>query len=146
MYVPRFENGEAINGAVRMSSDPVGFDGINAADALLTANLYGGATSYPLTVQELGRAYTQLDHEMSPVAILQRSLLPASVPAIDSLDIAVAYETAARAGGDYYDFLDLGDGRWGMLITDASDHGDTAKPFRMHADEPPFACCTSASL
>ena len=63
---------------------------------------------------------------MRRVAHIQRSLLPPQLPNIAGLDIAVSYRTAARAGGDYYDFFDLGDGRWGVLIADVSGHGTPA--------------------
>ncbi len=124
--LPLFDGGIALNTVVRMSPDPAGFDQLNIADALLTANLFGRSTSAMLTAQKLERAYAEIDHELQRVARIQRSLLPASLPRIPGLDMAVSYKTAARAGGDYYDFFDLGDGRWGILIADVSGHGTPA--------------------
>jgi sigma-B regulation protein RsbU (phosphoserine phosphatase) len=36
------------------------------------------------------------------------------------------YNPATRAGGDYYDFFELGDERYGILIADVSGHGSPA--------------------
>lgn len=124
--LPLYDSGEALNMVVRTSADPHGFDQINLADAMLTANLFGRATHHLLIAQQLQTAYAELDHEMRRVAHIQRSLLPPQLPNIAGLDIAVSYKTAARAGGDYYDFFDLGDGRWGVLIADVSGHGTPA--------------------
>lgn len=124
--LPLYDSGEALNMVVRTSADPQGFDQINLADAMLTANLFGRATHHLLIAQQLQTAYAELDHEMRRVAHIQRSLLPPQLPNIAGLDIAVSYRTAARAGGDYYDFFDLGDGRWGVLIADVSGHGTPA--------------------
>lgn len=124
--LPLYDGGVALNMVVRMSCDPSGFDNIRLADALLISNLFGRATNNLVVAQKLQIAYAQLDHEMKRVAEIQRSLLPPRLPDIPTLDMAVSYRTAARAGGDYYDFFDLGDGRWGVLIADVSGHGTPA--------------------
>lgn len=40
--------------------------------------------------------------------------------------LAAYYQTSHRAGGDYYDFFPLPDGKWGILIADVSGHGTPA--------------------
>src|SRR5262249_27921953 len=40
--------------------------------------------------------------------------------------VAVHYAPSTRAGGDYYDFFPLPDGRLGVLIADVSGHGTPA--------------------
>jgi serine phosphatase RsbU (regulator of sigma subunit) len=67
-----------------------------------------------------------LDREIQAVGRLQRQLLPAEVPSIPGYEWSVYYETSTRAGGDYYDFVRLPDGRVGILIADASGHGASA--------------------
>ncbi len=124
--LPLYDSGVAINMVVRTSPDARAFDDIRLADAVLISNLFGRATSSLVVAQELHEAYTQLDHEMKRVAEIQRALLPPRLPTIPHLDVAVSYKTASRAGGDYYDFFDLEDGRWGILIADVSGHGTPA--------------------
>ena len=63
---------------------------------------------------------------MSKVGDLQRSLLPPEPPRVPGYRVAVDYATSARAGGDYYDFFPLPDGRLGVLVADASGHGTPA--------------------
>jgi sigma-B regulation protein RsbU (phosphoserine phosphatase) len=48
------------------------------------------------------------------------------LPSISGFRLAAHYETSARAGGDYYDFFPLADGRWGIFIGDVSGHGTPA--------------------
>jgi sigma-B regulation protein RsbU (phosphoserine phosphatase) len=126
MCLPLYDGGVARNMVVRWSADPGAFDGVRLAEAMLTSNLFGRATNNLLVAQRLQVAYGQLDHEMKRVAALQRSLLPQHLPDIPTLDIAASYQTAAHAGGDYYDFFPLPDGRWGLLIADVSGHGVVA--------------------
>jgi sigma-B regulation protein RsbU (phosphoserine phosphatase) len=111
---------------VRMSPEPDGFDRVSLASSLLTANLFGRATNNLLAAKRLREAHAQIDHELKRVAQLQRLLLPREFPRIPGVDVAASYSTAARAGGDYYDFFDLGDGRWGLWISDVSGHGALA--------------------
>jgi chemotaxis family two-component system sensor kinase Cph1 len=59
---------------------------------------------------------------------LQRSLLPESIPALQSWQLSAHYEPAAgdNVGGDWYDAFELRDGRLVLLIGDVAGHGITA--------------------
>ncbi len=57
---------------------------------------------------------------------LQRQLLPQHSPPISGYVFEHSYRTANDIGGDYYDFLPLDDGRWALVIADASGHGMAA--------------------
>ena len=71
----------------------------------------------------------RLDEEQRSIPrTLQASLLPARVPSIDGLDVAVRYWAAGEAnivGGDFYDVFALGD-RWAFVIGDACGKGPQA--------------------
>jgi phosphoserine phosphatase RsbU/P len=57
---------------------------------------------------------------------VQRGLLPRQPPVIGTLECAGACLQARAVGGDYYDFLDLGDGRLGIVLADISGKGISA--------------------
>lgn len=50
-------------------------------------------------------------------------LLPAKAPTVPGMDIAVFSQFRHEVGGDYYDFLELPDGRVGIAIGDVSGKG-----------------------
>lgn len=56
---------------------------------------------------------------------LQRSLLPARLPAIPGFEFAARYVPGSRTGvsGDWYDVFELPHGRWGVVIGDVAGHG-----------------------
>lgn len=93
---------------------------------LLTVNLIGQASNQLRLAERLRAAYAELDRETRVVGEIQRDLLPKVLPDIPGLSVATHYETSTRAGGDYYDFLPLCGGRWGVLIADVSGHGAPA--------------------
>jgi serine phosphatase RsbU (regulator of sigma subunit) len=64
--------------------------------------------------------------ELEVARQLQRELLPASAPDLPGYAFAFSYRTANAIGGDYYDFLPLRDGRWVVVVGDASGHGIAA--------------------
>lgn len=57
---------------------------------------------------------------------VQSRLFPQILPAIESLDYAGACIQARQVGGDYHDFLELGRGRFGLVIADVSGKGIAA--------------------
>ena len=90
------------------------------------SNLFGRATQNLVLMEQLKAAYDAADYELKVVADIQRSLLPRTPPRIPTMSIAAYYQTAHRAGGDYYDFFPFPDGKWGILVADVSGHGTPA--------------------
>jgi sigma-B regulation protein RsbU (phosphoserine phosphatase) len=93
---------------------------------LWQANLFGRAVLNLVLRRELAAAYEALDREFEVIGGIQRSLLPPELPDIPGVSTAAHYETASRAGGDYYDFFPLSDRSWGIFIADVSGHGAAA--------------------
>ncbi|HEY5196862.1 MAG TPA: GAF domain-containing SpoIIE family protein phosphatase [Solirubrobacteraceae bacterium] len=59
--------------------------------------------------------------------VLQRSLLPPSLPAIPGLELAARYEAAGESvGGDFYDVFQIGRGDWGVILGDVCGRGPEA--------------------
>jgi len=54
---------------------------------------------------------------------MQRSIMPEKPPQIEGARINVIYKPMEELGGDYYDFIDLGEKRKGIFISDATGHG-----------------------
>ncbi len=65
----------------------------------------------------------KLENEISSAREIQESLLPATLPKYDGLDIAARYQACLAIGGDYYDFLQLGDSKLLFVIADVQGHG-----------------------
>src|SRR5262245_5089102 len=57
---------------------------------------------------------------------VQARLFPQRLPPMESLEYAGACIQARQVGGDYHDFLDLGRGRFGLVIADISGKGIAA--------------------
>jgi serine phosphatase RsbU (regulator of sigma subunit)/anti-sigma regulatory factor (Ser/Thr protein kinase) len=69
----------------------------------------------------------RLFHHQTEIAhTLQRSLLPAELPAIDGAEVAVTYlpgTEGTTVGGDFYDVIPLPSGRFGLVIGDVMGRG-----------------------
>jgi sigma-B regulation protein RsbU (phosphoserine phosphatase) len=126
LAIPMYDQGASLNMVILMQKAPAAFPREQLPDLILRSNLFGRATSNLVLSEELQKAYGALDRELQVVADIQRSLLPARLPSIPTLDLAAYYQPSRRAGGDYYDFFPLPDGRWGILIADVSGHGTPA--------------------
>ena len=62
-------------------------------------------------------------HEMELARQVQSKLLPEQPPSLLTLECAARCVQARAVGGDYYDFLELGPGRTGLVIADISGKG-----------------------
>lgn len=68
-------------------------------------------------------AERRADREIAIAMEVQRRLFPQTVPELPHLDLAARCIHARAVGGDYYDFLDLGPGRIGLVLGDVSGKG-----------------------
>jgi serine phosphatase RsbU (regulator of sigma subunit) len=65
----------------------------------------------------------RLDQEMRVARQIQQALLPRVIPQPDGWEVTAYYQPAQEVGGDFYDFLDLEDGRMGLVVGDATGKG-----------------------
>jgi sigma-B regulation protein RsbU (phosphoserine phosphatase) len=83
-----------------------------------------------LTIHRLKREVqnqkTELENELEVVAEVQYDLLPERIPKIEGMKLSAYYKTSRYAGGDYYDFVELPDDQWGLLVADAEGHSAPA--------------------
>src|SRR5205814_9288276 len=68
-------------------------------------------------------AERQVAHDMAIAKQVQTRLFPQRQPLIRTLAYAGACHPARTVGGDYYDFLDLGSGRLGLVLADIVGKG-----------------------
>jgi len=64
--------------------------------------------------------------ELAIAREVQRASLPAQTRTVPGLDSAIFYKPAHCIGGDYYDFLSLQNGEWGIAVGDVSGKGISA--------------------
>jgi sigma-B regulation protein RsbU (phosphoserine phosphatase) len=79
-----------------------------------------------LLYERLHEAYGKIKDEMRLVSHLQSLLLPRAIPKIPGLDIEHWYAPSAQSSGDYYDYIDMGDGWVRLAVADVSGHGARA--------------------
>jgi PAS domain S-box-containing protein len=69
------------------------------------------------------------EREHQIASLLQRSLLPANIPQVPGLDVAVRFHAAGLAtevGGDFYDVFRTDECRWAIAIGDVCGRGPAA--------------------
>jgi sigma-B regulation protein RsbU (phosphoserine phosphatase) len=124
--LPVFDQGEVRNMVVFLHRDAAGLHREMVPLMVWTTNLLGRAMHALALSQQLQAANETIEHEMQTIADLQRSLLPSALPQVEHLEVAAFYQPATQAGGDYYDFFPLPNGRLGILLSDISGHGSPA--------------------
>jgi phosphoserine phosphatase RsbU/P len=68
-------------------------------------------------------AKQKMERAMQIARDIQQGLLPAAAPTVEGFEVAGMSDPADETGGDTYDFLAAGDGRWMVTVADASGHG-----------------------
>ena len=65
----------------------------------------------------------RLEQEMRVATLIQQQFLPRHLPDLPHWQIAAYYGPARAVGGDFYDFIEMADGRIGISVGDVTDKG-----------------------
>ena len=108
----------------RLSEEPY-----SGEDQRLLASVASQAASVLENIRLAEEIAERIEHErraareMEIARDVQSRLLPQSPPLLRTLEIAACCLQARAVGGDYYDFLDLGPDRVGLVLADVSGKG-----------------------
>lgn len=69
------------------------------------------------------QARERYEQEMRVATLIQQQFLPRELPKLRDWQIAAYYGPARAVGGDFYDFIELSDGRIGVVVGDVTDKG-----------------------
>ena len=73
--------------------------------------------------QQQAQERERIEQELRVARLIQQTLLPKSLPDLPGYAVAAYYQPAREVGGDFYDFLDLDDGQFGLVVGDVTDKG-----------------------
>lgn len=124
--LPQYERNESINVSVLLLGEDDEVDFTKVPLMHWHSSLFGRGTQNLVLRNQLADALKTLDSELQVVGEIQRTLLPDKLPDVPGYDFASHYATSSRAGGDYYDFFPLEEGKLGLFIADVSGHGTPA--------------------
>ena len=69
------------------------------------------------------RTRERLEQELRVAQLIQQQFLPKELPNLPGWQVAAYYQPARQVGGDFYDFIDLPDGKVGIVVGDVTDKG-----------------------
>jgi serine phosphatase RsbU (regulator of sigma subunit) len=73
--------------------------------------------------QQEAQERERIEQELRIARLIQQTLLPKTLPELPGYEVAAYYQPAREVGGDFYDFLELEDGRLGLVVGDVTDKG-----------------------
>jgi len=137
MAIPLYLDGEIKRWVLILGEEAKQFAQVELEQAILLANLAGTYMVRIDETQELAAANAWIEKELNDIGRLQNMLLPQQDIMIPGADIATFFSACDRAGGDYYDIVNLSSltppieslgkyDAWGMIVADASGHGAAA--------------------
>lgn len=127
LIVPLINQGELIgllNLGPRLSEQDYSAD-----DRRLLENLAGHVAPAVMVAQLVrqqeaeARTRERFEQELRVAQLIQQNFLPKARPDLPGWGIDAYYQPAREVGGDFYDFINLEDGRLGLVIGDVTDKG-----------------------
>lgn len=127
--LPLIARGNPVGALVIGVNDP---ERLPAGRAL---NILTGIAQQTALAIENARLYREslerqrLEQELALAREIQTSFLPREAPRVAGWGLAADWQAARQVGGDFYDFVPLQDGRYGLVIADVADKGVPAALF-----------------
>jgi len=76
--------------------------------------------------QQEQRQREQMSSEAREARLIQQALLPKTSPCIPGFTVSGLSIPVGAVGGDWYDFIPMDNGRWGLVLADVSGKGTAA--------------------
>ena len=96
------------------------------ADGKIAEEWSEGTGILGLTQQRLEEEISEREHveqELLVARRIQQASLPKEIPTLKGWEIAPHYRPAREVGGDFYDFFELEDSQFGLVVGDATGKG-----------------------
>lgn len=100
-----------------------------ASLAMETHNRKIAEESLRLSEEMLRKRTEMIEKDLKNAQIIQRALLPNSIPPVENIRIEYKNFSVDAVGGDYFSFTPLKEGGLGVFIGDVSGHGVSAALF-----------------
>src|SRR5579863_5911624 len=76
--------------------------------------------------QQEQRQREQMTSEAREARLIQQALLPKAAPSVPGFTVSGLSIPVGAVGGDWYDFIPMEEGRWGLVLADVSGKGTAA--------------------
>jgi serine phosphatase RsbU (regulator of sigma subunit) len=96
---------------------------VNQVKLSVSANRVEQLQSKVSKLEEKAQWATNIEKGVKIAASRQRKLLPTKSPTVAGCEIAYTYRPAEEVSGDFFDFVEMSEGRVGLSIGDVSGHG-----------------------
>jgi serine phosphatase RsbU (regulator of sigma subunit)/anti-sigma regulatory factor (Ser/Thr protein kinase) len=73
--------------------------------------------------QAEARERQRMEQELQVAKLIQQNFLPKELPQLPGWQVEAYYRPAREVGGDFYDFIELPEGRVGIVVGDVTDKG-----------------------
>ena len=127
VVVPLVSQGELIgllNLGPRLSQQEYSADDRKLLNDLATQTAPAVQVAQLVRQQQLqAQERERIEQELKVARLIQQTLLPKNVPDLPGYGLAAYYQPAREVGGDFYDFLELEDGQFGIVVGDVTDKG-----------------------
>ena len=127
LVVPLVSQGELIgllNLGPRLSDQEYSSDDRRLLDSLAAQAAPALQIAQLVRRQEAeARSRERIEQELKVAQLIQQNFLPKELPQLSGWQVSAYYRPAREVGGDFYDFIELPEGRVGIVIGDVTDKG-----------------------
>lgn len=124
MCAPMLNNAGQAIGCLQIDTlDPRNQFKQDELDLLATVAMQAGISVENARLHEEALTQKAIERDLELAREVQLGLLPKQPPSIEGYTFYDFYEAANKVGGDFFDYIELADGKFAVVIADVAGHG-----------------------